>query len=91
MSLLTVNVVFRYHFAVVECRAYLPAYEQVTIYFLKDLVMGTKKFLHTDRVQHLSVPQYEGLGLKEFFEQAAKHPDTAIYFPDDDDLRKLPR
>ena len=53
--------------------------------------MGTKKFLHTDRVQHLSVPQYEGLDIKEFFTEAAKYPVTADYFPDADDLRRLPR
>ena len=53
--------------------------------------MGTKKFLHSDRVQHLSVPQYEGLGIKEFLVEAGKNPDTVLYFPDEDDIRKLPR
>ena len=53
--------------------------------------MGTKKFLHCDRVQYLSVPQYEGLGIKEFLAEVAKYPDTAQYFPEPDDIRKLPR
>lgn len=42
-------------------------------------------------MQHLSVPQYEGLGIKEFLIEAGKHPETIVYFPDEDDLRKLPR
>ena len=91
MPLPAAHALFRYHFATVECRAYLPAYENVTIYFLKQLVAGKKKFLHADRVQHLSVPHYEGLDLREFFAQAAQHPETAAYFPDDDEFRKLTR
>ena len=37
------------------------------------------------------MPQYEGLGIKEFLAEAAKYPDTAQYFPEPDDIRKLPR
>ena len=32
-----------YNFLAVDAGVYLPAYEQVTIYFLKDLVSGKKK------------------------------------------------
>ena len=32
-----------YNFLAVDANVYLPAYEQVTIYFLKDLVSGVKK------------------------------------------------
>ena len=32
-----------YMFLTVEVRAYLPAYDTVTIYFLKDLISGAKK------------------------------------------------
>ena len=32
-----------YNFLAVDANVYLPAYEQVTIYFLKDLISGTKK------------------------------------------------
>ena len=91
MLLLSTNLLSRYHFATVDCRAYLPPYENVTIYFLKALITGAKKFIHTDKVQYLSVPQYEGLGIKEFLIEASKYDNTAQYFPDADDLRKLPR
>ena len=49
-----------------ECRAYLAPHDCHTIYFLKSLINGERKFLHCDKVQYLSVPQYEGLGIKEF-------------------------
>ena len=32
-----------YNFLTVECHFYLPPYDTLTIYFLKDLVTGTKK------------------------------------------------
>ena len=91
MLFIVTDLLYRYHFATVECRAYLPPYENVTIYFLKGLITGVKKFIHTDKVQYLSVPQYEGLGIKEFLIEAGKYDNTAQYFPDAEDLRKLPR
>ena len=91
MPIFLADLTCRYHFTTVECRAYLPPFENVTIYFLKALINGTKKYLHADRVQYLSVPQYEGLGIKEFLIEAAKYPDTEPYFPAAQDIRKLPR
>ena len=32
-----------YFFLTVECRAYLPPFENITIYYLKDLVDGRQK------------------------------------------------
>ena len=32
-----------YLFLTLNCLAYLPRYENITIYFLKDLAWGTKK------------------------------------------------
>ena len=76
MPITLFNFPCSYHFATVECHAYLPPYENVTIYFLKALITGTKKFIHSDKVQYLSVPQYEGLGIKEFLNEASKYPAT---------------
>ena len=74
-----------------ECRAYLATHDCHTIYFLKSLINGERKFLHCDKVQYLSVPQYEGLGIKEFLQQAAKYPEVARFLPEPDEQRKLPR
>ena len=91
MPHLIANFNLRYHFTTVDCRAYLPPYDCVTIYFLKALISGKKKFLHADAVQYLSVPQYEGLGIKDFLAQAAQYPATEQYLPEQDELRRLPR
>ena len=32
-----------YNFLTIECHAYLPCYDNITIYFLKDLIGGRKK------------------------------------------------
>ena len=32
-----------FSFLTIDCKAYLPAYDTVTIYFLKDLIAGRKK------------------------------------------------
>ena len=37
-----------YNFCAVEANIYLPAYEQVTIYFLKDLISNRKKPIFGD-------------------------------------------
>ena len=39
----------------------------------------------------MSVPQYEGLGIKEFLQQAAKYPEVARFLPEPDEHKKLPR
>lgn len=57
-----------YHFLTVECHAFLAPYECHTIYFLKSLIRGEKKFIHCDKVRYLSVPQYKGLGIAQFLE-----------------------
>ena len=74
-----------------EVKAYLAPFENHTIYFLKDLIQGTKKFLHCDRVRYLSVPQYEGLGIKEMLSEAMKYPVIHDYLPHEDEYRRLPR
>ena len=63
----------------------------MTIYFMKSIVDGSKKFLHQDRVHHLSVPQYEGLGIKQMLVEAQKYPVMEHYLPDERDWKKIPR
>ena len=37
------------------------------------------------------MPQYKGLGIREFLEKAKEYPDTDVYLPDARDHDKLPR
>ena len=59
-----------YNFLAIDVGAYLPAYDTITIYFLKDLVSGKKKskcinfhilpfvyvVIKSSRISHLSIP-----------------------------------
>ena len=37
------------------------------------------------------MPQYEGLGIKDFLQEARKYPQVTDYFPEQDDHKRLPR
>ena len=47
----------------VDVKAFLPNYEVTSIYWLKSLIRGEKKFVKADKIRYLSVPQYKGLGI----------------------------
>ncbi len=81
----------RYNFLAVDCHAYLAPFENHTIYFLKAIVQGTKKYISCDRVRYLSVPHYFGLGVKEILAELQRHAVAADYLPEEDDLHRLPR
>ena len=74
-----------------DCHAYLAPYECHTIYHLKDLVQGTKKFISCESVKYLSVPQYKGLGIEKILEEAIKYPEMLNYLPVEDEYARLPR
>ena len=75
----------------VDVKAFLPNYEVTSIYWLKSLIRGEKKFVKADKIRYLSVPQYKGLGIAQFLEQAQKYPEVLNYLPDQDEWIKLPR
>jgi hypothetical protein len=56
-----------YNFLSIQCECYLPDYETVTIYHLKDLISGKKVQIKNENVKNIHVPQYESLGLKKIF------------------------
>ena len=45
-----------YRFLSSEVKAYLPSYETVTVWHLRDLAMGVKRIIYSDRVKHIDVP-----------------------------------
>ena len=63
--------------------------DQVTIYFLKDQVSGRKKRIYGPNVQHITIPAYEGLTLKDIAEFAQDHPQVNDYLPDGKEVMKM--
>jgi hypothetical protein len=58
---------------------------------LKDLISGSKKRIKNTEVKHISVPQYEGLGIKEMSQFLQGHVDIVNYLPDMIEIPRLPK
>ena len=95
-----------YNFLTVNCRAFLPPYgklqishhpdhlfdtDTVTIYWLKDLVGGKKKFLKGKQGGHQRVPQYECMTMAKILEFCAKYPVFDDYMPVEKEIKRLPK
>ena len=97
-----------YNFLTVDCHAYLPPYDNLTIYFLKDLVSGAKKskflmmlhflilnitliLLKSEHIQHLAVPQYEGLNIDTILGHVANDEKGHRHLPVPQEIRKCPK
>ena len=94
-----------YNFLTIDGGAYLPAYDTVTIYFLKDLIAGVKKckfsypppdinvdvVVKCDNVSHIYCPQYEALTVDKVTSWLADKPGCHHFFPINRELAKLPK
>ena len=82
-----------WRFLTSEAGVYLPAYEVVTIYHMRDLVAGKRKLIKTNDVQMINVPFFEGLSIETMLEWAASRPEQVMNaFPIvKRELDKLPR
>jgi len=47
-----------YNFLAADVGVYLPPYDNVTIYFLKDIMSGKKQMVSTKRVRTIHIPQW---------------------------------
>ena len=74
-----------------EVCAYLPSYETVTIWHLRDLVMGAKTIINNDDVKNISVPQYEGLSIADIYEWARDKPGVLSSLPPEKETSKMSR
>ena len=45
-----------YNFLATDVRVYLPPYDNITIYFIKDLMFGRKKMINTKLVKTIHIP-----------------------------------
>ncbi len=80
-----------YRFLSTECRAYLPSYETVTVWHLRDLAMGTKKMIKCEDVRVIDVPQFEGLAIKDIFGFASNSVEVEMALPPAKEIGKLCR
>lgn len=83
--------------------AYLAGYENVSIYYLRDIVSGKKKCkyqlqliarlldIKSNAVKHIFVPFYEELTVKNILSEAGRYRQTLRYLPDGPDIQRVTR
>ena len=54
--------------------AYLPDSHTMTVWHLRDLAMGKKTIIKSDKVKVLNVPHFEGLAIADVLRFAKAYP-----------------
>ena len=81
-----------YRFLTHDVGAYLSSYETMTVFHMKDLVSGKRKMLKAKEIKHVTVPQFEGLAIKDLLEFARPYDDVLAALPlVKTEVDKLPR
>ena len=81
-----------FRFLSFDVGAYLPAYNCITIWHLRDLTSGKWKFIKADQVKTIQVPHFEGLTMDTMLHNAKKFPGFINYLPaEPKEIEKLPR
>ena len=70
-----------WRFLSTECKAYLPTYETVTIFHLRDLAANKRKIINCDDIKHINVPHFEGLKIEEMIKYAQRKPEIMRALP----------
>ena len=65
--------------------------DNVTIYFLKDIIARKKRKLNNNEVQTLHLPHYKCLSLEKIFTFISDLPRIDSYLPDEPDLSHVPK
>ena len=80
-----------YRFLSSEVKAYLPSYETVTVWHLRDLAMGVKRIIYSDKVKLIDIPQFDGLTIQTIFDFARGDQDVESALPPSNEIKKLSR
>ena len=81
-----------YRFLSSEVHAYLPDYDNVTVWHLRDLASGKRTIIKSQNIKHLHVPQFEHLAIKDMMKYCGAIPKVMKAFPSETrEIDKLPR
>jgi hypothetical protein len=58
---------------------------------MKDLISGSKKYLHCENMAHLYVPQYDTLKITKIMEEASRVSEVMAHLPILKELEKVPK
>ena len=72
--------------------AYVPPMENVTVWHLRDLARGERKRILAKDIEHISIPQFEGLTVEKMLDYANMFPQVMKAFPSNrKEIEKFPR
>ena len=59
-----------YRFLANDVRAYVPSYETVTVWHLRDIASGARQLIKCTDMKVMQLPHYEGLTVEDLLEYA---------------------
>jgi hypothetical protein len=81
-----------YRFLSSEVHAYLPGYEALTVWHLRDLAASRRTIIKDSAVKVLAIPQFEGLAVDDLLGYAQNYPAVLRALPiEEKEVLKLPR
>jgi hypothetical protein len=81
-----------YRFLSFDVGAYLPPYDTVTVWHLRDLACGQRRLIKSTEVKVMQVPHFEGLTIERMLHNANKAPEIMSAFPiEEREIDKFPR
>ena len=60
----------------------MPTYEMTTHGFLKEIFEGKKKLMKLKDINHIQVPKYDEISVKNLYQKFLKLKEVAKYFPE---------
>jgi hypothetical protein len=81
-----------YRFLSFDVGAYVPPYDDVTVWHLRDLCSGTRKRLKACEVKTINIPQFDGLTIERMLYHARSASSVMRALPvREGEIKKLPR
>ena len=81
-----------FHFLTHDCGVYLPHYDTVTIWHLRDIASGKRRKILGKDMLFLNVPQYEHLTIQDLHNFAKGYPEAMRALPEvEKETLKMPR
>jgi hypothetical protein len=81
-----------YRFCSIDCSYYLSGYDTMTVWHMRDLVASKRRAIKSNKVRHITIPQFSGLSIEELLQYATRFPKVMEALPIvQKEVKKLPR
>ena len=81
-----------YRFVGTECHSYVPPYDTITIWHLRDLASNAKTRIKAEEIKHCNAPQFAGITIDTIYEYGTMYPAVMKCWPDlEEETKKMTR